>query len=1118
MSSPDSDDSRLMATLTAGTSPVAASVLVEREPGGDLPVISMANYDFGGEIAKGGMGRIFAARDRRLDRPVAIKQLLVHSESLRRRFDREVRLSARLQHPAIVSVLEAGQWPNGDPFYAMKLVVGRSLGVVIDERGGLDERLALLPHVIAASDALAYAHGQGIIHRDLKPGNVLVGDFGETVVIDWGLAKDMRAQEPDVPAGPYRAAADDGHTIAGEVIGTPAYMPPEQARGQAVDQRADVYSLGALLYHLLAGVPPFLGTSSKQILADVLSRAPEPLERRQAGVPPDLLAVVAKAMATDPAARYPSAAELAADLKRFQTGQLVSAHEYSGGELVARWLRRHRAMALLGSAALLTIAVVAGVSFARVRHERGVAEDAAAQASARANALVLTQAESSLRTDPTRTIAWLKTYPESGDDWPRVRALADDARSRGVARRVLRRNQHSSNQAAIRGHGRRVLSFDGVNELRTWDVDSGHSSARCLDVPRMLGGDTASLSGAWILYGSRDGLLSAWQPESDERDLVTAEPELWNATIASDGRWVALAAHDGAVHLVDRRSNRDVPFSCMDGSADDVRFLHEGARLLVSGGVGRLELWDVPAHALLYSSPPGVGRYVVAPDERYLVWMTAGGIVWLDMDTQAMAFLATELDLFEPIAFFPDGRVLAGDKKRGSLVWDARTQETRAYAKLLGGATAVSSDGRRLASGASDGKLRVLDLDSGDLQSFVGHVAGSLDQVSFMPGDGEVLTDGGDGVLRMWPVAGADATIWRLDPSNSKKPELAVRDDGKLMVASEPDGTLWRRALPAGEPTLLGENQHPVKQMAFFHDGEHLLVADAAGELSRWTLADGQRQVLAHDVPALTRLLITRDGRHAVGTSYHRSQAWVWDLSTGQGTLITLSAGGGDFSKILLSPDDRYVGLSSPIDTIHMGGLYDLARGQPVPLDPGPTSLSLFGFSPSARFVFASPDDGTLSRFDLERHTHIDFPLRSGSASAGVALGDGALLFGGQDQLSVWLPALGITTRVGRLIGRADRIFPSPSGGRVLIQNGDAFVVWDLVTGEQHTLRGHDGGFPSESWATDDLVVSATSDGTVRLWPLPSFAPPSPRETLAWLGSLTNLEIGDLDVREPACR
>ncbi len=329
-------------------------------------------YEVRGELGRGGLGRVLAAHDRRLDRPVALKELLGRDADSRARFDREVNVTARLQHPSIVPLYDVDAWPAGEPFYAMKIVSGRTLDRVIAEAGSLDERLALLPHVIAVAEAVAYAHGEGIIHRDLKPANVLVGAFGETVVIDWGLAKDLRAGEPDRPSAPSAGPGDA--TVAGTVLGTPAYMPPEQAHGDPVDERADVYALGALLYHVLAGAKPFGAGSADATLAAVAAGPPPPLAERQPGVARDLVTIVEKAMARAPAARYPTARELAEDLRRFATGQLVKSHVYSPAAIAWRFLRKNRAAVLVAAVMLGVLAVAAVVGVRQIVHERNLAE------------------------------------------------------------------------------------------------------------------------------------------------------------------------------------------------------------------------------------------------------------------------------------------------------------------------------------------------------------------------------------------------------------------------------------------------------------------------------------------------------------------------------------------------------------------------------------------------------------------------------------------------------------------------------------------------------------------------------------------------------------------------
>ncbi|HTR52357.1 MAG TPA: protein kinase [Kofleriaceae bacterium] len=325
------------------------------------------------ELARGGMGKISVADDLLLRRTVALKELLVDNAGLAARFQRELDLTARLQHPSIVCIHDGGVWPNGNPFYVMKLVIGEPLDRVMARATTHAERFALLPRVLDVADAIAYAHEQGVIHRDLKPSNILAGRFGETVVIDWGIAKDLLAAELE----PDAAASDRvyGATLDGSVMGTPAYMPPEQALGEAVDERADVYAIGAVLYQVLAGAPPYAGTGDVELLAAVVSQPPAPLAARAPGLPPELVAIVDKAMARDLDHRYRTASELAADLRRFLGGQLVGAHSYSTRQLLARWLKRHKTAAIVAAIAMLVVAAVSAVSVARIVDAQHVASD-----------------------------------------------------------------------------------------------------------------------------------------------------------------------------------------------------------------------------------------------------------------------------------------------------------------------------------------------------------------------------------------------------------------------------------------------------------------------------------------------------------------------------------------------------------------------------------------------------------------------------------------------------------------------------------------------------------------------------------------------------------------------
>ena len=364
-----------------------------------LTIVDPSHYVIGEELARGGMGRIQIARDRRLGREVAVKELLVTSGSVARRFEREARITARLQHPSIVSVHEAGVWPSGEPFYAMRLIIGRSLDEVIADAKAYAERLALLPTVLAISDAMAYAHREKIIHRDLKPKNVVVGAFGETVVIDWGLAKELGTIDdslsgivPPAVASGGSGGSTGGETTFGEVLGTPAYMPPEQAEGATVDERADVYAIGSILYHVLAGRAPYLADTNAELIAALHAAPPLPIAELVPEAPRELTAIVERAMARDKWKRYPDAQALAEDLRRFQTGQLVGAHRYSLRQLLRRWIARNRTVLVATAAALVVAAVIGVISVRRI-----LAAEAEAQAE-RAVAVEKQQAANRLNT------------------------------------------------------------------------------------------------------------------------------------------------------------------------------------------------------------------------------------------------------------------------------------------------------------------------------------------------------------------------------------------------------------------------------------------------------------------------------------------------------------------------------------------------------------------------------------------------------------------------------------------------------------------------------------------------------------------------------------------------
>ena len=332
------------------------------------------------EIGRGGQSAVWLALDEFLGREVALKEVLPpldaapdgsESSVSARRFLREARVTAKLDHPSIVPIHEVARRPNGTLFCAQKLIRGETLRSRLATCDSLESRLALLPHVIDASQAVAYAHSRGVIHRDLKPSNIMVGSFGETVVVDWGLAK-QRGQPDDLFSSPA-TLSEPGLTVAGTALGTPAYMSPEQVRGAIaeVDERSDVFGLGVVLYELLTGRLPFEGSEAQEVMDRILEGHFRPIREVCPDAPAELAAVAERALSHDPAARYPGAAPLAKELVAYRAGGRVAAYEYRSWDLVKKFVARNRAASAVSVAALLLL-VGASIAIAWQLHQARV--------------------------------------------------------------------------------------------------------------------------------------------------------------------------------------------------------------------------------------------------------------------------------------------------------------------------------------------------------------------------------------------------------------------------------------------------------------------------------------------------------------------------------------------------------------------------------------------------------------------------------------------------------------------------------------------------------------------------------------------------------------------------
>ncbi len=365
---PDEPDSLRTTDGHLGMASTENSVPDSVNPNADWPEIP--GYRVLGEIARGGMGRVLAARDLTLDRDVALKLLLPRANPVR--FVRESKITARLPHPFIPPVYALGTLEDGSPFLAMKLVAGRTLAAELKSA----DRVVLLEAFTQVCQAVGFAHSRGIIHRDLKPANVMVGAFGEVQVMDWGLAKDLHGTEEPASTQQMVGDATSGETVdhrpamestkdqtaAGSVLGTPLYMAPEVAQGQPATIASDLYGLGAILHTLLLGRPPYTGRLAVEVFEQIATAEPLLFTEPNASVPPALVAICRKAMARSPEDRYQSAEELANQIRLWLSDEPVSVYQEPWSARAARWAKKRRTLVFSVGVLLATATVASAVA------------------------------------------------------------------------------------------------------------------------------------------------------------------------------------------------------------------------------------------------------------------------------------------------------------------------------------------------------------------------------------------------------------------------------------------------------------------------------------------------------------------------------------------------------------------------------------------------------------------------------------------------------------------------------------------------------------------------------------------------------------------------------------
>lgn len=1063
-------------TVMALATPVATAADTDRDLDA-LPVIDRGLYVGWRELVDGagGMGRTYRVRDRRLAREVAIKQVgdgggdPALAAALRRRFELEARLTARLAHPAIVAIHEAGRFANGEPFYAMPLVRGVSLDVEIERRPTLAQRLGLLPHLTTACEAIAYAHGEGIVHRDLKPKNIMIGPFGETIVIDWGLARDLSATGPDAEAAPFRDLPADGLTRAG--LGTPQYMAPEQAGGHAATEAMDIYALGATLYHLLAGEPSY-GRATAGARAAVRAGPPRELAELVPTARRELIDIVTRAMARTPADRFPTVRELADELRRFQTGQLLHSRRYTVREVLAHFVRRHRLAVAITAVAMVTVAVIGALAIERVARARTRAvagERGAVLELRRARGITASQlAPHAPRRLEALELALAAVAPVAGEQVPTEAVVGlTDALAQGPALVVLRGHVGSGLTHAFTADGQRLATLGDDGRVRVWSTRTGAPLAE--HVVATARPYEVLFVGAELLITGFGPAIERWDPTTDHSRLLTG---------ADSMQWAVA----GTTELV-------------TGSTTGALIAWQGVR-----PVARVELGS--GITVLEGEPDGAVAAGLS-DGTVAVWPAARGPV---------RWLRGHHGHVTGVGFDADSHVLSAASDGVALRWTDERAPTRVFTAVPGMpiyGLRVSPDRRRLAVVA--GGVAVVTLDADGALGPV--VAIALGQPSYR----HSFTAAG----RLATTTGYQATLWDLDgaplftvPAGgvAQLPEVVVSPDGERMVTSDEQGQTWLWDTRLGVATgMLPGHASEVTAVAIAPAGDRVVTAGLDGRVAIVELATG-RVVAARttgvelvgvrwlaggaalvwwDTDGIVELS-DREGHTrarwpggAADVAVEDDGAVAW-LATDDGRVIALSDGGarevatgaGSLTRVAVAGDLIATGGADGAVTVQVGGRLSILR-------PG-------GDGRAVETLAFTPDRVHLVAGWLGGPTRI---YRFADSALALEL-EGAPLAWSADGRTVATTISGGGLALHDLVGGRSIIVDhpgavlaaafSPDGATVATAGLDGAIrSWDAVTGEPHLRYAAElGGATALAFTPDGAsVIAGYARGAVRAWP-----------------------------------
>jgi WD40 repeat protein/predicted Ser/Thr protein kinase len=1054
------------------------------------PGTPFPGYDLIRELGRGGMGVVYLARQHDLGRLVAVKLLMARAHS--RDGDRlrtEAEAVARLDHPNLVRIYDVGTW-NGRPFFSMEYVDGQRLSDVLNGMPMSSRRAAELAATLA--QACHSAHERGVVHRDLTPSNVLITRDGQPKIVDFGLSK--------------LVTGGAGETLSGDVLGTPSYMAPEQADGRSKDvgPAADVYALGAILYHMLTGRPPFQAETALETLAQVANHEPVTPRRFQICISRDLETICLKCLSKEPARRYPSARALADDLARHLAGKPVWARPVGAVSRVARWARRRPGIASLLALSALGAALAFGLitwegrrarraqasaeiaraheQQARIAAQEAQAREAAQRKSYQALSATLLR-DQALRQceqgDVGRGLLWLaQSLTLVPDDDQR---LAESIRTNlagwwGETHPLLALLGHSDRvlSAVWSPDGSRILTACADRSARLWDAKTGAVHGAPMVHPRPVSAVAFSPDGVTLMtVAGREVRLWKAVTDIDTAPAVPLDIDLGTGSdlaahaFSPDGQRLATVVRRGGntwlrCWQTSTGAPRGAPLALGPGVTVAV-FSPDGATL-VTASRDR----TVPA-CVWTTDPPAKVRELGEPSQRFsaVAFSPKDPNVFVTGSVDRTCFLwdataGTPLrgpfrlpGQIRSLAFSPNGRtILAGGSDGTAQFWDTE-RGVPLFAPLPHAdavtAVAFSADGRRACSVSWD-LVWLWDAATGEALGLPAPHAKEVVAAAFAPDGRAFLTRGRDFTVRIWqtsPVRRAGARL----AHNGWVTAVAFRPPGSesfLTAVGGSDGRVrsWETAVPSTPADLL-QNTGPLLSLAYNSDGRMFAAGSVGREVRLWSRdaagVPSQRTLTLAD--RVWSVAFSPD-RHTLLTGIEKRRAEFWDVATGALKPPAIEHERAVYA-VAYSPDGRWVATGSEDMTAQV---WDAVTRRPrgLRLQHQGTVYALAFRPPDGRIILTASGDRTAQLWDAASGQPVGDPIQHPARVLAVAFSPDGSVFAtgcGDGMARFW------DARSGQPLGRPVRHHGPVRALAFGIRPGSSQPVddgrWILLTGSE---------------------------------------------------------------------